>query len=742
MPEKFSERLAQKARPVEFKKTRGLLASTTLGVGSLMGAGLYVLVGIAAKEAGPSLWLAWGICGFLTFFTAMMFADFARHLPISGGGYVYAYKQLGGFWGFMVGWHLAVGSVFACALYALGFSSYAVQFLPLDSPKNWMLRILSLGLVAVLVLLSLRGGKGGDRVQRFFTWGNIVVLLILSVAAFFQARPENFTPAFPKGIGGIGTAISLIYISFFGFQLIANSAEETRDPTRTVPLAMNLSMLLALVFYVLVATVSVAAVNWKELADSDAPLVLVAVKGLGPWGGVLIATGGVLASIAALNGTLSSQGRQIYAMGRDRLLPDILGSVSKKTGIPTFALLGGAAATGVAVVFLDLVFIAKSANFALLFSMLPISIALHRLYQARDPEEPPISPFKRAVPFAALAANLGLLLTLDWQSLLFGGMMVTAGCLVFFTYSYAAEKRGQAGFSVTLSDDANPLDLLRRGERILVPMANPRTQQSLFSISQALLSPGGELVVLSIVQSNTPRKTLQSAEDSMLALDVIQRASKMAGNKGITFRPVVRAAKSLAEGISHAAFEERARLIVMGWSAKDDSSPSQLLKKVISHSNTDLIFLNLKEDIPRKKVGVSLGGTGNLTLMVRTAGTLAAQHSGEVTYFNVVPEIIEREHLSHARRIQLEAIGRHTNLVPYHTEILRSDNPFECLIERSKTLDILVVGSAYVGNVGQSTVGSFSSMIAEQAHCSVVIVRQMPPLAKEAPFLFSDKLFY
>jgi amino acid transporter/nucleotide-binding universal stress UspA family protein len=730
MSQEFSKRLAQKARPVEFKKTGGLFSSTTLGLGSLMGAGLYVLVGVAAREAGPSLWLAYGICGLLTYFTVAMFADFARHLPISGGGYVYAYKQLGSFWGFMVGWHLAAGSIFACALYAMGFSAYAVQFLPIDSPSVWVAKSLSLGVVGALILLSFRGGKDGDRVQGFFTWGNIVVLLILAVAALFQARTANFSPAFPKGVSGIGAAISLIYISFFGFQLIANSAEETRDPTRIVPRAMKLSMLLALVFYVLVSFVSVAAVNWKELADSDAPLVLVAIKGLGPWGGVLIAIGGVLASIAALNGTLSSQGRQIYAMGRDRLLPDLLGSVSKRTGVPTAALLSGALTTGIVIVSCDLAFVAKSANFALLFSMLPISIALHRLYQASTLEGETISWVKRAIPFAALAANLGLMLTLDWHSLLFGGMIVTAGCLVFLTYSHAAEKRGQAGFSVTLSDEDKPFDILKRGERILVPMANPRTQKSLFSISQALLSPGGELVVLSIVKSETPREALQSAESSMLALDVIQRASEVAKSRGISFRPVVRAAKSLAEGISHAALEERARLIVMGWSARDDSSPSRLLENVISHGNTDLIFLNLKEDLLPRKVGVSLGGTGNLPLMVRTAGTMAEQYLGEVTYFNVVPEIMEREHLRHARRVQLEAISRHTSLVPYYTEILRSDNPFECLIERSKTLDILVVGSAYVNNYGQSAVGSFSSMIAEQAHCSVVVVRQTPSLAK------------
>ncbi|MCP4604114.1 MAG: amino acid permease [Proteobacteria bacterium] len=731
MPKDFKEKLREKSKPVEFRQTQGLLGATTLGLGSMMGAGLYVLIGIAANEAGPSLWLAYGLCGLLTYLTVIMFSDLARHLPVSGGGYVYAYKQLGSFWGFMVGWHLAAGSIFACALYARGFSSYAAHFLPFDLSQTWFLTLMSIGLVAFLVMLGLRGGKGGDRVQRFFTWGNLVVLLVLAAASIPVAKLQNFSPVFPNGGHGIGAAISLIYISFFGYQLIANSAEEIREAERTVPKAMNLSMLIALGFYLLIAVVSVAAVNWKELAQSEAPLVLVATKGLGPFGGALIGIGGVLASIAALNGTLLSQGRQIYAMGRDNLLPDFLGSVTEKTGVPATALSAGALVTAGVLIFADITFIARAANFSLLFSMLPISMALHRLYQQRDNTYLDVSLFRRVVPFAALAANAGLMLTLDWQSLMFGGTIVAAGCLVFSTYSYSSEKRGQAGFSVALTDDDHRFDLLKRGERILVPMANPRTQQSLFSISQALLSPGGEIVVLSVVKSESPRQALQSTQKSMKALDVIVRANDVAVKRNIVFRPVVRAAKSLSDGISHVAVEEKAKLIVMGWSARDDSSPSKLLETVISQVRTDLVFLQLKEDTKPKRVGVSLGGTGNLPLMVRVASTLAEQNAGDVTYINVLPEYFEREHLIHARRVQMEAISRHTSLVPYSTELLRSDNPFEALVERSKELDMLVVGSAYISGFKRSAVGSFSSMIAERAHCSVVIVRQTPPLSKK-----------
>ncbi len=732
MNEDLKKRLIEKSKPVEFKKTQGLFTATTLGVGSLMGAGLYVLVGIAAAEAGPSLWIAYGVCGLLTFLSVTMYSDLSKRLPISGGGYIYAYNQLGSFWGFMVGWHLAVGSIFACALYARGFSAYAAAFLPFDQAPFWLTTLMAIILVFVLIALGLRGGKRGDRIQLFFTWGNLAVLAILAAAALRKTDISNFTPMMPGGLKGIGAAISLIYISFFGYQLIANSAEEIRDAKRTVPLAMKLSWLIALVFYIVVALISVATVNWKELAQSDAPLVLVATRGLGSWGVVLIGLGGILASVAALNGTLLSQGRQIYAMGRDKLLPDLLGKVKGKARIPAAAMIAGGVATTVVLVFADLTFIAKAANFALLFSMLPISIALHRLYQKKASVRARETTIRRAVPFAALAANAALLLTLDQQSLMFGGTIIAAGCLVFFSYSYSSEKRGQAGFSVALTEKSGHFNLLKRGERILVPMANPKTQKSLFSISQALLSHAkGEIIALTVVVSDKPREALQNSSGAFRAIDLISRVRDVAKRRGDSFRPVVRAAKSLSEGIAHAATEERADLIVMGWSVGEDAMPSELLRDVISKTHTNAIFVQLTDDVEPKRIGVALGGTGNLSLMVRIAGTLAEQYLGEVMYLNVVPKYFESEHIEHARKVQVEAIQRHSNLVRYHTELLQSDNPLEALVERSKELDLLVVGSAYVNLLDKNIIGSFASMVAEQAHCTVVIARERPPLSKK-----------
>lgn len=727
--QELKQKLKEKAEPVRFRATTGLLGATTLGIGGLMGAGLYVLVGIAAAEAGPGLWLSYAACGGLTFLSVLMFGEFARRLPVSGGGYVYAYRQIGSFWGFLVGWSLALGSIFACALYAYGFATYAATFFSDGGIDPWAVKGVAVGLVAVLLLVGLRGGSGGEQVQRIFTWGNLVVLLVLAAVALPFAKASNFDPMFPRGLGGAASAISLIYISFFGYQLVANNSEEIRDAPRTVPRAMVLAMIVASVFYLMTALVAVAAVDWRTLAASDAPLVAVAARGLGTWGAVLIGIGGILASGAALNGTLLSQGRQIFAMGRDRLLPEALGSVTEGTGVPTPALLLGGATTVLVIVLGDLVFIAKSANFALLFSMLPVSVALHVLYGRRAGEEP-VSRWRRVLPWAALAANLALLLTLDRESLFFGGTLIGAGCVVFVTYSYSAEKRGRAGFSIDLAD-TRTTDLLGRGERVLVPMSNPRTQESLFSVSQALLPPGGgEVVVLSVVPADGEdvRSALQRDSRIDPAVGMIGRAAALADERGVTFRPVVRAARDLAEGIRHAAQEEHCRVVVMGWGSQDDGRPSELLERVTREVKADLVFLQLTHDVAPRRIGVALGARANLPLMVRVAGALAERYEGDVRYLSVVPERFGNDQLRHARETQMEAIGRHQHRVAWSTELIRSDDSLEALVRRSQDLDLLVVGSAAAAPLRGGSVGSFSSLVARRSHCSVVIVRKFHTL--------------
>ncbi|UCB47989.1 MAG: amino acid permease [Deltaproteobacteria bacterium] len=727
MAESIQEIFKRKLVPVGFQRTMGLFGATTLGIGALMGAGIYVLIGLAAGHAGPAVWLSYLVCGLLSLLSVLVFAELSRRVPVTGGGYAFAYNALGSFWGFMTGWLLALGSIFACAMYATGFAYYFSPLLPHHIPEPVMKGI-ALTIIMVLTVLNCRGTKGGERVQKIFTWGNLIVLLILILLAFRKADAAHLKPMFPHGLAGMGGAISIIYVSFFGYQLIANNSEEIMSPEKTVPKAMFLAMLVSLTFYVAVAIVSVMVVPWEGLSQSKAPLVDVALKGIGRLGWLLVALGGVLASAAALNSTLLSQGRQIFAMGKDRFLPGILGRVQEVYRTPTAALWAGGLATIAALIFGDLTFIVKSANFCFLASLLPASFALRSLYRSSDTGARP-SRWRYYTPYAAFLANLALLLTLDWVSIAFGLQLMAVGFCIFFFYSRKREIRSRTGMSLVLSEEGKTT--IFSGSRILVPVANPQTQPVLFTISEALIgNQGGEVVVLNVVQATEQMdfySSLSEAEDSVHLLD---RSTKLPRLEGVKIRPVVRVSRSLPKGIVHAAEEEGCNLIVMGYAGVESPESIQLMEEVINNTRTNIVLFKLKGEFSPKRIAVSLGSSRNLNLIVKLAGVLADRYAGEITFLNVLPPNYTAEQKAHSGKILVEAIKHHVAKALYRIEVASSEEPLDFLVERSSQFDLLIVGTTKVGLLERAVVGPFSSQIVMRSACSVAVVRVAPTVKK------------
>ena len=727
MPDSIRDILRSRIVPVSFERTIGLIGATSLGVGALMGAGIYVLIGLAADRAGPAVVLSYLACGLLSLLSVGMFAEFSRRVPAAGGGYTYAYQALGSLGGFITGWLLALGSVFACAMYALGFAYYLGSLLPNSLPP-FAATLIAVAIVAFFTVQNARGLGGGARLQYVLTWGNMAVLVVLVAAAAVRFDAANLSPVLPNGFGGAAGAVSIIYVSFFGYQLIANNSEEVIAPGRTIPRAMFLSMGIALLVYVAVAVVSVASVPWRELAASPAPLVEVATRSLGRFGWVLVAAGGVLASGAALSSTLISQARQIFAMGRDRFLPSLLGRLHAARRTPQAALWIGGLATGIAVASGNVEFIARAANFCFIVSMVPVSLAL-RQHRKKHPSEAASGLLRRYLPEAALVANLALLVTLDWVSILFGLQLLAVGAAVFVFYSRKREVRSRAGMSVDLSESRR--SVLARGHRILVPMANPRTQDALFAASEAMLSQtGGEIVVLSIVVAPGQLEFRSALSEATAPVEILERSRELPRGGKVRLRPIVRVSRNLAKGIVHAAEEEGCQLIVMGYSGVVSAEEAGVVDTVLARAKIDAVFLKIEGEFAPRRIAVSLGSSLNLDRMVQFAGAVADRFAGEITFLSVLPEKFTHEQRAHADKVLVEAIQKHAANALYRIEVVRSDQPLELLVERSAEFDLLIVGTTKVGFLERAVVGSFSAQLAERARCSIAVVRAVPPIKR------------
>lgn len=725
MSDSLKAKFEEKIRRVEPDRVIGLFGATTIGVGALMGAGVYVLIGIASGSSGPSIWLSYIICGLLAYLTTLLFADMSKGYAVGGGAYAFAYKTLGSIGGFSTGWFLALGSIFACALYAVGFAQYSVSLIGFELPK-FVVKFVGIALVIVGTLMNSLGSGGSARTQNILTWGNLAILVVFIASCLFFFEPSNMKPMFPKGISGTMGAIGIIYISFFGYQLIANNADEIKDPSVTIPKAMKLSMLIAFAFYLMVAVVAVLVIPWQQLASSDAPMVLVAEKSLGSVGFYLISVGGILASASALNSTLLSQSRQIFAMGKNRFLPDLIGELDKKFKSPRNAVMVGGLLVSLAILFLDLEFIAKSANFCLLASFLPVSLAMAKLYRTH-PERRPGSLFRRFLPEITLVVNVALLLNLGLVSLAFGQQLALIGAAVYFFYSRKRESRSKAGLNVALTDQKR--FLIDTQSKVLVPMANPSTQEAILSISNALLrEEGGEIVALSIVKAPGTMDFYDALSSADQSLEIIERSAELSKDTNVPVKPVIRASRDLAEGVIFGAEESGCDLVIMGMS-KDQ----EFMDRILELSNTDIIFLNLLEStglFNPQTIGIHLTTQTNLEMMVKLGNALALKFGAEICYFSILESGYSENSVARQRDLLVESLRKHQPKHLFSARLIEAENSDKGLMNQSEKFDFMVLGARPVRLLGRTPVDEDYLSLIGKLKCSTATVRMMPRVRK------------
>ncbi len=733
MPQDIQDIFYRKIKPLNFERTIGLFGATTIGVGALMGAGVYVLIGAATGDAGPSVILTYLITGILAFATTLMYAELGRIIPRSGGGYTYAYNILGSIGGFTTGWFLALGSIFACGLYAIGFAEYAVSITGVVVPE-YMLKIIAVSITLLLALLnSFKFGKNKFNLQNWIIWGNVAILIALIIFSIFHGKIENIKPFLPSGFEGTLAAISLIYISFFGYQLIANNADEIKEPDKTVPKAMKLSMLISMGLYLLIAIAAVTTVPWKELAASQAPLVLVANKSFGGKGWLLISLGGIMASFGALSSTLVSQSRQTYEMGKDRFLPDFLGKLDVKNKQPRIALIVGAIVISIILITTDLEFIAKAANFCLLTSLLPISLSLRKIYR-KNPTLKPKEKWKNFLPETTLIINLALLFTLGIVALAFGQQLLLAGAAVYFFYSRKREKRHREGLNIILEEEKG-FSFFKRNT-LLVPMSNPETQNALLMLSNRLMSKqGGNIIVLAV--KDVPEgvdfyKALSGAKES---LEIIKRSVKLAQDNKIKIIPIIRASRDISKGIVHAGESENSDLIVMGFPRTKKPGSTSILSRVMKMSVTDIVIMNLKTPVEKfnpHKIAIYIKNANDIYLMLNCARAIAENRGSRIVVLKLLPEKYTKRQKQKADKLIIQTIENFNSNVLYDVSLITTDHPKEEILKYSTHVDLLIIGVERGKATPKAIEESESFRISEQSECSVLMVKSISKFKKLA----------
>lgn len=423
------------------KRRLGPLAVSLSGIGIILGAGIYVLVGEAAGEAGNGVWLAFAVGAAVAAPTGLAFAELAGMFPEAGAAASYTREAFGVRVAFLTGWFdIAVSTVGAAAV-SLGFGGYLGDLASLNATPMAIIALLACGTIAYV------GVRETATVAIAFTLAEAAGL-VLVIAVGLPNLGEVDLFALENGWIGVFGAGSLVYFAYQGFEEIATLSEETIDPRRNIPLAIVVAVIVTTTLYVLVAIAAVSSLPWQQLGDSDAPLadVVKAVSGE-RWADVIT----VIALFATFNTALlliATGARISYGMARRRLLPAVLGRVSASRRTPWVATL---IITIVAMLLAsagDIGFIAQVTNFAVFGLFTIVNAAVITLRRTRPDAERPfrLAGSVNGVPVVAvvgLVGNLALAAFMDRDAFLAGLVLLAIG-LAASEYIVRYERRGAA----------------------------------------------------------------------------------------------------------------------------------------------------------------------------------------------------------------------------------------------------------------------------------------------------------
>jgi basic amino acid/polyamine antiporter, APA family len=316
--------------PSALRRRLGTADAVIVGLGAMIGAGVFAAFGPAAEAAGPGLLLGLAAAAVVAYCNASSSARLAARYPESGGTYVYAGRRLGPFWGYLAGWAFVVGKTASCAAMAVTFASYAA---PAD------LRLAAGLAVVALTALTMAGVEKSAWATRAIVAVVLAVLVVVIVAGLTSptASTAHLTPFPGAGVHGILQSAGLLFFAFAGYARIATLGEEVRDPRRTIPRAIAIALAITVFVYAAVAVSALLAVGAPALAVTTAPLRVVVEAANGAWLPPVVRVGGAVACLGSLLALLLGVSRTTLAMARDRHLPHVLSIVSPSVGVPRYA---------------------------------------------------------------------------------------------------------------------------------------------------------------------------------------------------------------------------------------------------------------------------------------------------------------------------------------------------------------------------------------------------------------------
>lgn len=746
----------------ELARDMSLLHVTMIGVGAMIGAGIFVLTGLAAGEAGPALVLVFLLNGVVTTLTALSYAELGSCFPEAGGGYLWVKEALPQPSGFLSGWMSWFAHAVACSLYAVAFGAFAVEILqsagaslvgvvgalPIGAtPQESATRLIAILVTMLFTYINFRGAEETGLAETAVTVLKMVVIglfLGFGLWAIFTdpARAEwteHFVPFFPRGAGGVITAMGLTFIAFEGYEIIAQCGEEVVDPKRNIPRSIFLSLIIVVPVYMLVAFVALAAISgdglasWQILGQRGELAMVEAAQEFMPWGKLVFLIGGLFSTMSALNATIYSSSRVSFAMGRDNNFPDLFGRVHPRYRTPQWAIgISGAFVVLMAVGLpIEDIASATDAMFLLLFVLVNVSVINLRRHRP-DLDRGFTVPWLPWTPLIATAINLGLAVFLFFYSprgILVSGGYIAVGVVLYYVYARGKEREARVT-PVVLSEVpfAEASDY-----RILLPISHPDNCESLVDFAARLARfRDGDIVLLNIIR--VPAQLPLSAGRRYLESSrrLLARAADRARSEGVPVHSVVRVAHSIPRAILETAEEKGADLIALGWEGpvrRRDRVFGTVLDTILVNAPVDVALARRVPTRRLRRVVVASADAPPLASSLRLAAALHHPEGEAIEVLRLTSSIDQVDALHERIRENVDDVVRDDpHLAADMFDVVVEAHPRGRLVAKLcqavEGHDLVIMGAPREGLLQRAVFGDVPERVAKAIDARVVLTKE------------------
>lgn len=439
------------------KKSLSAFDLTMLGIGAIVGTGIFVLTGVAAAEhAGPALVLSFILAGLACVFAALCYAEFASSVPVSGSAYTYSYATFGEFVAWMIGWDLILEYGVASAAVASGWSGYAQGLLAgfgihlpvaltsaFDPSKGTIIDLPAVIIIFVIATLLMKGTRESAKFNTVMVIIKLVVVLLFLAVGIGYVKPANWSPFMPFGFSGVATGAATVFFAFIGFDAVSTAAEEVRNPQRNMPIGIIASLLICTVLYIAVSLVLTGIVPY-EMLNVKNPVAFAMSFVHQDWVAGFISLGAIVGITTVLLVMMYGQTRLFFAMSRDGLLPKVFSRVHEKSQVPRQSTLIVGILVAIFGGLLPLNKLAELTNIGTLFAFILVSIGVVLLRRTNpDLKRAFRVPLVPLVPILAVIFCGYLVYSLPTLTKIGFIAWLAAGAVIYFLYGRAHSHLGK-----------------------------------------------------------------------------------------------------------------------------------------------------------------------------------------------------------------------------------------------------------------------------------------------------------